>query len=72
LTVPDRRGRQFSVFDPQVEPDGRTEVTVHQVIHDLVGTVQADVEVFHVYMLRDGLVSGWTCAKADRCTIAPC
>lgn len=55
--------RQWGMVDPHVEPtrfeddaDGRTVVTVHQVVRDLSGNVVADGMVQHVYSMRDGLV----------------
>jgi hypothetical protein len=55
--------RQWSMFDPQVEPeefshgdDGAVTVKVHQVVKDLEGKVLADVRVGHVFRLEGGLV----------------
>jgi hypothetical protein len=55
--------RQFAQIDPRVEPrafvdagNGRTAVTVHQLVRALDGTVLADREVTHVYEFREGLV----------------
>lgn len=54
---------QWASISPRVEPtgyellpDGRTAVTVHQVVHDLAGTLLLDTVVQHVYTLRDGLI----------------
>jgi ketosteroid isomerase-like protein len=51
--------RQWAAIDgtvtPQafsVEPDGRIDVTVHQVVKDLDGELISDSTVHHVYRLR--------------------
>ena len=56
--------RQWSEIDPTVTPvgtavlpDGRIEVTVHQVVKDMSGAVLADMTVLHVYTLAADLVS---------------
>lgn len=55
--------RQWQVLDPHVEPrrihrqpDGRFQVTVHQVVRDRAGTLLADQEVLHVYTIENGLI----------------
>ena len=55
--------RQWSIFDPHVEPtafisesDDRTTVHVHQVVRDLTGKVLVDQMVQHVYLVQDGLI----------------
>jgi hypothetical protein len=56
--------RQWTTLDPHVTPQGfthdeqgRTVVTVHQVVHDRQGELLADVTVRHAYTLTsDGLV----------------
>jgi nuclear transport factor 2 (NTF2) superfamily protein len=35
------------------QPDGRINVTVHQVVKDLDGKLLADTTVHHIYRLRD-------------------
>jgi ketosteroid isomerase-like protein len=52
--------RQWEAIDgtvaPQAfatEPDGRIDVTVHQVVKTLEGEVVEDTTVHHVYRLRD-------------------
>jgi hypothetical protein len=62
--VRDYWARQFAQIDPHVEPrsfattdDGLVEVSVHQVVRALDGSVIADRDVKHVYALRDGLVA---------------
>jgi ketosteroid isomerase-like protein len=55
--------RQWSEFDPKVEPVGMSEdgdkvrVSVHQVVKSLDGQLLADGEVMHVFTLRDGLIA---------------
>lgn len=55
--------RQWTEINPNVEPtsisertDGTLEVTVHQLVKDLEGTVLFDGIVKHVYTLQDGLL----------------
>ena len=55
---------QWATIDPRVEPtgfellpDGRTSVTVHQVVRDLAGTLLLDTVLHHVYQLRGGLIA---------------
>jgi len=54
---------QWASIDPHVEPtafellpDGRVAVTVHQVVRELNGTLLMDVQLHHIYRLRDGLI----------------
>lgn len=54
---------QWSEINPHVEPtgyellpDGRVAVTVHQVVHDLAGTLLMDTTLHHIYQLRDDLI----------------
>lgn len=61
--VRDYWSRQWDQIDPTVTPtdiavmpDGRVEVTVHQVIRDRDGTLLADGVVRHTYQLDDGLI----------------
>lgn len=56
--------RQWSEIDPivtpketNVLPDGRVQVTVHQVVRDKAGALLGDHTVFHVYTLTGELVS---------------
>lgn len=56
--------RQWSEFDPRVEPMALTEVDggivrvrVHQVVRSLQGEVLADGEVVHVFTVREGLIA---------------
>ena len=55
--------RQWQEFDPHVEPldvieqeDGTTAVKVHQLVKSLDGDVLSDSEVWHVYMIANGLI----------------
>lgn len=55
--------RQWAEIDPTVtpagfatEPDGRIDVTVHQVVRSLDGDVLADSTVHHVYRIPDGRI----------------
>jgi hypothetical protein len=55
--------RQFEQIDPRVEPrafaeagEGRIDVTVHQVVRALDGSLLAEREVTHAYSFRDGLI----------------
>ena len=55
--------RQWEVLDPHVEPlsfeledDGRIKVTVHQVVHEVSGTLLIDEVIHHVYMIDGGLI----------------
>ncbi len=55
--------RQWAEINPHVDPiefstdtAGRVTVEVHQVVHDLVGNLIADVMVQHVYTFVDELI----------------
>jgi nuclear transport factor 2 (NTF2) superfamily protein len=55
--------RQWAMIDPHVEPvefskgpSGETVVRVHQVVHDLNGSLLADREVNHIFHMEDGLI----------------
>lgn len=55
--------RQWGMVNPRVEPigieaddEGRIVVNVHQVVHDMTGTVLLDRTVQHVYRISDGLI----------------
>jgi ketosteroid isomerase-like protein len=55
--------RQWAEIDGSVtpksfhtQPDGRVDVTVHQVVKNLDGEVLEDTIVHHIYRLRDELV----------------
>jgi nuclear transport factor 2 (NTF2) superfamily protein len=56
--------RQWAVIDPHVEPvefskgpGEETVVRVHQVVHDLNGSLLADREVNHFFQIEDGLIT---------------
>jgi hypothetical protein len=56
--------RQWAVIDAKVEPvafavrpDGSIAVEVHQVVHDLNGSLVGEGRVFHVYVFRDDMVA---------------
>ena len=56
--------RQWSEFDPHVEPlamteegGGKTRVKVHQQVRSLQGNVLSDSEVFHVITMSGGLIA---------------
>lgn len=56
--------RQWSEFDPHVEPlamseedGGKTRVRVHQLVKSLQGNILSDSEVVHVFAMRDGLIA---------------
>jgi hypothetical protein len=55
--------RQWKILDPHVEPvqfmkekDGRIDLTVHQVVHDVEGNLLIDQIIHHVYTFEDGLI----------------
>jgi hypothetical protein len=55
--------RQWSEFDPHVEPievteegAGKTNVKVHQVVKNLCGDVLSDLTVLHIYRIVNGFV----------------
>jgi hypothetical protein len=56
--------RQWSEFDPHVEPlaiteedGGKTRVRVHQLVKSLQGNILSDSEVLHVFAMNSGLIS---------------
>ena len=62
--------RQWAVFDPHVEPvkfskgsDGEIVVLVHQVVHDLNGSLLADRQVTHVFRMEAGLIKRFDIAE---------
>ena len=55
--------RQWQEVNPKVEPtdireraDGRLEVAVHQIVHDMEGKLLFEGPVKHLYTLQDGLL----------------
>jgi hypothetical protein len=56
--------RQWSEFDPQVEPlaiteedGGQIRVRVHQLVKSLQGDILADSEVIHIFTMNRGLIA---------------
>jgi len=56
--------RQWSEFDPHVEPlamteedGGKTRVRVHQLVKSLQGEVLSDSEVLHVFTVKNCLIA---------------
>ncbi|MBV9876770.1 MAG: nuclear transport factor 2 family protein [Verrucomicrobia bacterium] len=56
--------RQWSEFDPHVEPlaitegdGGKVRVRVHQTVKNLQGNVLSDSEVLHVFTVNNGLIA---------------
>lgn len=55
--------RQWETFDPLVDvleieesENGKTNVRVHQLVKDLNGNLLSDSEVWHEYIINDGLI----------------
>jgi hypothetical protein len=55
--------RQWTMVNPRVEPtgfstgpNGEVIVEVHQVVHDLTGSLLVDQMVGHIFRFEDGLV----------------
>jgi ketosteroid isomerase-like protein len=64
--------RQWVDFDPRLEvlevvdrEDGRTEVKVRQVVKDRKGDVLSEMELWHVYMIQDGLIERMDVVEGD-------
>jgi ketosteroid isomerase-like protein len=62
--------RQWKILDPHVEPiqynneeNGRINVTVHQVVHDIQGNLLVDQIIHHVYTFEDGLIKAMEIQK---------
>jgi ketosteroid isomerase-like protein len=62
--------RQWKILDPHVEPlafdkqgDGRIDLTVHQVVHDIEGNLLVDQIIHHVYTFEDGLIKAMEIQK---------
>jgi hypothetical protein len=56
-------GRQWTEFDPHVAPievidrgAGKIDVRVHQLVKSLAGDVLSDSEVWHSYIIANGLI----------------
>jgi ketosteroid isomerase-like protein len=70
--------RQWSEFDPHVEPLAMTEengdktrVRVHQLVKTLQGTILSDSEVLHVFTISGGLISAMTIGDEADPTAGP-
>ena len=64
--------RQWKEFDPHVEPlevidqeGGITDVKVHQVVKSLGGDVLFDGEVWHAYIIVNGLIERMDLKESD-------
>lgn len=67
--------RQWSEFDPHVEPiaitvedGGRIRVRVHQLVKSLAGDVLSDSEVLHVFTLDRGLIAAMELGDEENTT----
>ena len=67
--------RQWSEFDPHVEPiaitvedGGRIRVRVHQLVKSLAGDVLSDSEVLHVFTLHRGLIAAMELGDEENTT----
>ncbi len=56
--------RQWAEFDPHVEPieisdrgEGKTDVTVHQVVRSLSGDLLSDQTLIHVFTIANGQIA---------------
>jgi ketosteroid isomerase-like protein len=70
--------RQWSEFDPHVQPvamtedgDGTILVQVHQVVKSLQGDLLADSEVLHRFTMRSGLIAAMDLAGDGASTESP-
>ncbi|MDE1178859.1 MAG: nuclear transport factor 2 family protein [Edaphobacter sp.] len=70
--------RQWSEFDPHVEPlamteedGGKIRVRVHQLVRSLQGDVLSDSEVLHVFTLNSGLIAAMDLGDDADTTAAP-
>ena len=64
--------RQWRLFNPQVEPvkfemeeDGRINVAVHQVVHDMEGKLLFDEMIHHIYTIENGLIKNMEIKTKD-------
>ncbi|TRW25760.1 nuclear transport factor 2 family protein [Flavobacterium zepuense] len=62
--------RQWSEINPKVDPEtitqlpnGRTEVTVHQVVKDLAGSIVFDGYVKHIFTITDNRIAAMEIAQ---------
>jgi hypothetical protein len=70
--------RQWSEFDPHVEPlaiivedNGKTQVRVHQLVKSLQGDVLSDTEVLHVFTVNSGLIAAMDLGDESNSTAGP-
>jgi hypothetical protein len=70
--------RQWSQFDPHVEPLTITEeapnkirVRVHQLVKSLQGDVLSDTEVLHIFTINNGLIAAMDLGDEAASTAAP-
>ncbi len=70
--------RQWSEFDPHVEPlaiaedaGGKVRVRVHQLVKSLQGDILADSEVLHVFTMNGGLIAVMDLGDEADATAAP-
>ena len=70
--------RQWSQFDPHVEPLAITEeaadklrVRVHQLVKSLQGDVLSDTEVLHTFTMTNGLIAAMDIGDEDGKAAAP-
>jgi hypothetical protein len=70
--------RQWSKFDPHVEPlaiteenGGKTRVRVRQLVKTLEGGVLSDTEVLHVFTVRGGLIAAMDLGDEPETTGGP-
>lgn len=68
--IRDYWSRQWAEINPTVDPvtiaplpDGRIEVTVHQVVKDLSGAIVFDGTVKHLYTINNNLIEAMEIAK---------
>jgi hypothetical protein len=62
--------RQWKILDPHVQPigfnkneDGRIDLTVHQVVHDIQGNLLVDQIIHHIYTFEEGLIKAMEIQK---------
>ena len=70
--------RQWSEFDPHVEPlamtkqdGGKVSVRVHQLVKSLQGDVLSDSEVLHVFTVKSGLIAAMDLGDEANPTTGP-
>jgi hypothetical protein len=70
--------RQWGEFDPHVEPlamteedGGKTRVRVRQLVRNLQGNVLSDSQVFHVFIMSNGLIAAMNLGDEADTTAGP-